>query len=338
MQMTPELLHEPAVTSDKAAGAARGLFGSTVLAGGLCILIANCAIVLLICLSTRSTSIPFQRWMQFAMVAAILLISVFMCAHLYLHWIKPHSRAEDLLRQIRLGEATIEQLGAIHGGIKPLLAGVQEVLRDLRRQKAEIARIELETHQRVANRTDALERSLGAVRQQAAKDVLTGLLNRRALEISLPETFNRCRAESVPLSIMMIDVDDFKLLNDTLGHAAGDAFLRSLGQLVRSTLRETDLAFRYGGDEFVILLPNQTQAHAAAVGTRLTSLADGLTNPMCIARPPRLSIGLLSSDDLPRDASAKVLLDEADRLLYRVKQARKAGRTTSTSKTPVGVS
>ena len=333
LQMTPDLLHEPAVTSDKA----KGPFRSTALSGGLCILIANGAIGLLIWLSTQSAAIPFQRWMQFAMAAAILFVSVLMCAHLYLNWIKPHARAEALLRQVRLGEATIEQLGAIHGGIKPLLAEVQEVLRDLRRQKAEIARIELETHQRIANRTDALERSLGAVRQQAAKDVLTGLLNRRALEISLPETFNRCRAQGVPLSIMMIDVDDFKLLNDTLGHAAGDAFLRSLGQLVRSTLRETDLAFRYGGDEFVILLPKQTQSQAAAVGNRLTSLADGLTNPMCIARPPRLSIGLLSADDLPPDATAKVLLDEADRLLYRVKQARKTGRATAGAKALAGV-
>ena len=331
-EMTDEISHQTAASSDNAATLVQRIFNSSVRATAFCVLIANGAIVLLILLSARSTSIHFQWWMQILMAFGMLATSIFICAHLYLYWIQPQARARALLRQIRSGDATIEELGTVRGGIEPLLEEVQEILRDLRRQKAEIARIELETHQRVANRTDALERSLGAIRQQAAKDVLTGLLNRRTLETVLPETFERCRAERTPLSLMMIDVDDFKLLNDTLGHAAGDSFLRALGQLIRSTLRETDLAFRYGGDEFVILLPYQTPAQADAVGNRLSSLVIALTSPMAVSRPPRLSIGLLSADDLPPDASAEMLMIEADRLLYRVKQARKTSRAVAGAK------
>lgn len=324
--MTLDRPQDSTLTSDNTPRPVRGFFSCTVLSSAFCILIANFAIVLLIRLLMLPIAIRFKWWMQLVMAIGMLFISVFMCVHVYLHWFKPNARALALLKQVRNGEAAIELLGTIQGGITPLMTEVQEVLRDLRRQKAEIARIEMETQQRVVNRTDALERSLGAVRQQASRDALTGLLNRRALEIALPETFNRCRSENSPLSIMMIDVDDFKLLNDTLGHAAGDEFLKAFGQLVRSTLRETDLAYRYGGDEFVILLPNNPPSHAAAVGARLSSLVEGLTGAMRVDRPPRLSVGLLSSDDLPPGASAKMLLDEADRLLYRVKQSRKAKR------------
>jgi diguanylate cyclase (GGDEF)-like protein len=164
---------------------------------------------------------------------------------------------------------------------------------------------------------------LGALRQQANRDKLTGLLNRRSLEESLPELLARCRAATAPLTVMMGDVDHFKPLNDTLGHAAGDDLLRALGQLLRSALRPTDLAFRYGGDEFALILPNTTPDEARAVADRLVRLVDGLTRPLPVAEPPRLSIGVLGLHDAPPDAAAAELLDAADRLLYAIKAERK---------------
>ena len=128
------------------------------------------------------------------------------------------------------------------------------MLRDSRRKRAEAAALEHETRQRIANRTDALERTIGSLRQQATRDVLTGLFNRRMLEEYLPQAVKRCKEARIGLCLLMIDVDHFKLLNDTLGHAAGDELLKTIGQLIRSTIREKDLAFRCGGDEFVVQL------------------------------------------------------------------------------------
>jgi diguanylate cyclase (GGDEF)-like protein len=323
--MTTDSLPAPS-SLDEPRTLAPGILGSARLSGGICLVIANVAVILLIRLATHPTAMFFNWWTQMILAIGMLFTSTLVWIHLWRHWSKPTAHARDLLVRIRAGEASIGELGDIRGGIAPVLMEVQEILRELRRQKAEIARIELETTQRIANRTDALERSLGTVRRQATRDSLTGLFNRRLLDELLPRMFDRCRAEAEPLSLMMIDVDDFKLLNDTLGHAAGDDFLRSLGQLIRSTIRDGDMAFRYGGDELVLLLPNNSLAQAGVVRDRLVSLVDALVKPLRVARPPRLSIGLVSSNE-PRDsASGDMLLQEADRLLYDIKLTRQVKR------------
>src|SRR5690606_14641280 len=133
----------------------------------------------------------------------------------------------------------------------PVAALLAEILHDLRQQKTAVAELHAETRQRVAQRTDALERQLGSLRQQASRDKLTGLYNRRMLDQCLNQLVDECRAGRRALCLLMMDADYFKQLNDTLGHAAGDDLLRSIGQIIRSALREQDLAFRYGGDEFI---------------------------------------------------------------------------------------
>jgi diguanylate cyclase (GGDEF)-like protein len=256
----------------------------------------------------------------------LLFAAVFGFVYQWMHWVRPMRRAIRLLPEVRKGEATIAELDVIRGGIKPLIGEVQETLKELRRQKAELARFEMEMRQRVANRTDALERNLAALKHTATKDGLTGLNNRRMFDLELPLMVARCRESGVPLSLLMIDVDDFKLLNDTLGHAAGDEFLRSLGQMVRSTLRTSDMAYRYGGDEFVIVIPGGGREQADPLSGRLISLVDGFSKTLHVSRPPRLSIGVFSATDLRADSTPEMLLMEADRLLYETKLARKRAR------------
>jgi len=98
------------------------------------------------------------------------------------------------------------------------------------------------------------------LREQATLDPLTGLFNRRHLEDSLSRELHRARRGKSPLCIAMLDLDHFKIFNDTFGHQAGDLLLRELGQVLREKLRKSDIACRYGGEEFVIVMPDSSLA------------------------------------------------------------------------------
>src|SRR5207244_8958378 len=148
----------------------------------------------------------------------------------------------------------LESLSDVRGGPAELVPLFQDLLRDVRVQKAEVAALEAEMRRRLANRTDALERTIESLRHQATRDALTGLFNRRFLDSFLPQAVQKCLGSKTELCLLMIDVDHFKKLNDTLGHPAGDALLKSIGQIIRSTARGEDVAFRFGGDEFSIVM------------------------------------------------------------------------------------
>jgi diguanylate cyclase (GGDEF)-like protein/PAS domain S-box-containing protein len=102
----------------------------------------------------------------------------------------------------------------------------------------------------------ALRKSEALLRAQSVRDHLTGLFNRRYMEETLERELLRASRRQLSLGIIMLDVDDFKQLNDTRGHAAGDAILRELGHLLLGNVRGEDIPCRYGGDEFIIVMPD----------------------------------------------------------------------------------
>lgn len=240
------------------------------------------------------------------------------------HWDHPLEDLVKLLSDIRAGEAPIHELYKTTGRLAPLASTLADLLHDLRRQELANARLDQEMSQRVANRTDALQRSLSSMKNQAQRDHLTGLYNRRALEEAFPRVIDQCRSAGADLFVLMIDLDRFKQVNDQLGHAAGDALIADVGDLIRSAVRQTDLAFRFGGDEFTILLPGADQAAAQALADRLTQLGMQLGQTLKIRPAPGLSVGMSSLRTNPSDATPIDLMKAADASLYKNKTARRS--------------
>ncbi|HQR47075.1 MAG TPA: diguanylate cyclase [Thermoanaerobaculia bacterium] len=156
---------------------------------------------------------------------------------------------------------------------------------------------------------------------QSVRDPLTGLYNRRHLEQALERELRRAAREKAPVGILMADIDFFKRVNDTAGHAAGDEVLRELGRFFTVHLRPYDVACRFGGEEFTLILPGSTLESAARHAERLRESVRELT-PAFEGRPLgpiSLSLGVAA---FPEDGDTpEALLAAADAALYRAKAA-----------------
>jgi diguanylate cyclase (GGDEF)-like protein len=162
--------------------------------------------------------------------------------------------------------------------------------------------------------------------REAITDGLTGLLNHREFRHRLELEFSRFRRRGTSFSVMLIDVDHFKSVNDTMGHRHGDEILKSAGDLVRKTTRDHDLVARYGGDEIAVILPDTDQDQARSAAERMIAAVRRAKIPATPARDLTFSIGVGSC---PGDAiSPDELVMAADQALYF---AKRSGRDCSAS-------
>jgi diguanylate cyclase (GGDEF)-like protein len=180
-------------------------------------------------------------------------------------------------------------------------------------------RVRLRAGRRILELQEELLAAREALRMQATHDGLTGLPNRCAILETLHKELSRANREGQPLSLLMVDLDRFKQVNDTYGHLAGDAVLREAAQRMRGAVRSYDSVGRYGGEEFLIVLPGCEGASGWAQAERVRS---AIATPRLSAGsqllPVTCSIGV-ASRIFPTAADAAALLREADQALYGAK-------------------
>ncbi len=168
---------------------------------------------------------------------------------------------------------------------------------------------------------DKIAESQAALRELSIHDGLTGLLNFREFHRQLTEEAERFHRYKHPFSLLMLDLDHFKTLNDTYGHLAGDECLRAAAALIRGSVRPVDIVARYGGEEFVIVLPETGAGGAVAVAERLRRLIAqrSISLPVGVTIALTVSIGTAT---FPEDGdSVPQLISAADKALYAAKSA-----------------
>lgn len=170
-----------------------------------------------------------------------------------------------------------------------------------------------------------------AFRYQGARDLiytddLTGLYNYRYLQLMLEQEIKRTERYGLSFSLLFIDLDHFKEVNDTYGHLSGSQVLRELGDLLKGNVREVDILFRYGGDEFTALLIETDSRGAATVAERIRKAIEGMTFQAVTGEPVKITatLGYSSFPESGKDKDA--ILDLADRAMYEGKKQRNVVR------------
>jgi diguanylate cyclase (GGDEF)-like protein len=169
---------------------------------------------------------------------------------------------------------------------------------------------------------EALRRQAAAFAHAAAIDPVSGLYNRRHFQARLEEELQRAQRANRSVALLMIDLDDFKRVNDTYGHAAGDATIRAAATIIRRSVRPFDICTRYGGEEFAVVMPDSSGSVAATVAERIRTRiaawrpADEATGSLRITASIGFALG-------QRTTTGDEFLARADRALYRAKNAGK---------------
>lgn len=242
--------------------------------------------------------------------------------------------APAALRHLRAAHARYEQLVGRSARAHFIALEVAHQLAQAQRER-DLAlhrqRSVQDEHQRLADLNAALQAKVAEtemlhtkLREQALRDPLTGLHNRRFLFETAPSLLDLARRHGRPLCVALLDLDHFKLLNDTCGHAAGDVVLQRFATLLTEMLRKSDIVVRHGGEEFVAVMPDIDGAGAEAVLSRLLEAFHGEQIELGRRRLPRGSFSAGIAVFPTHGSTIEQLLSRADRLLYSAKNHGRA--------------
>jgi two-component system, cell cycle response regulator len=219
----------------------------------------------------------------------------------------PSRQPGQLVVQSRVGQSDPELNPELE------LAGFKTLVERLFRAQIQVGLAHVRNHRKLMRTNDLLS----AI---ALSDPLTGLSNRRALEWELPPKIQNARNRSIPISLIMFDVDFFKVINDTHGHLVGDQVLKFLAERLRHNLRIYDTPFRYGGEEFVIILSNTDCQEATQIANRICQLISeqpfSIDDTLALTVTISAGTATLTASD---DAKGLDLLHRADQCLLQAK-------------------
>ncbi|MFH1212532.1 MAG: diguanylate cyclase [Candidatus Neomarinimicrobiota bacterium] len=197
---------------------------------------------------------------------------------------------------------------------------------ELKSARTELQELNSLLDTRVQERTHALEEANRQLESLSTTDALTGINNRRNFDQELKREIARSIRYDSPLSLLMLDIDLFKKINDTYGHLFGDEVLKMIGQILQKSLRKHDICARYGGEEFVVLLPETTAREALIAAEKIRTFVAGqkISFEQAVSSVT-LSAGVaqFNAASMPED---KKLIDAADKAMY---EAKRSGRNKS---------
>ena len=209
----------------------------------------------------------------------------------------------------------------MHLGLKSVAAGTIQLLQQLGLSRRDVSPAGLAALERVAAERDALAERLKTAEALADRDTLAPVFNRRAFMRELHRTMSEVERYKTPAAVIFIDLDGFKALNDSYGHAAGDAVLTSVGRLLLDSVRESDVVGRLGGDEFGVILNRASaeEAHvkAAALNHKLNA------TPIVFAGVSHRVRGSFGVHAIAMSEDPEAAIARADEAMYAEKYARR---------------
>lgn len=214
---------------------------------------------------------------------------------------------EAYLLETQMNEASTE----------PLLKALKVLYRLISQKNKEIEAKNIELEQRVLERTQELENAIKQLKTMSVSDDLTGLPNRRYVMEELDKLISEWDRYKVPFSLLFIDIDNFKMVNDHYGHHAGDRVLKWIGEYLTNNTRKNDIVCRLGGDEFVVVCTHSTIDQAITIGNKLNKISQLKPLKGLELWQPSISIGIATIESSSQNASE--LLKAADKAMYDAK-------------------
>jgi diguanylate cyclase (GGDEF)-like protein len=241
--------------------------------------------------------------------------------------VRPILALSDGALRIATGETDVVIPGRRRNDeIGVLTRAFHEMMIRLKRNREELKEKTLEiedANQRLITQNEELQRVNDVFEQLSITDDLTKLHNHRFFQDHLPREMSRAERTGEPLSLILIDIDDFKMLNDRYGHSVGDAVLRRVADVMSTEVREMDLLARYGGEEFVLLASKTTLEGAAALAEKLClAVSRAHFSLVALDGPAKIRVTVSGGVSTYR-GDEKAFFNEADRALYRAKEAGK---------------